>query len=562
DPAAALASSDFDTVWQILQSLRSIDGHFDAMINTLALRNRERTAQDKRKGSKTSRNGMKRSDHQDVESLAARTQEIYQGDLDLDEQVSTVFQARLVAHCGTTGYWDDWGGTVANIYEKTRKAVEGAVGREGEARNLFHSFLESLRGTLNPQISVSEAVSMISSHLVTGPIFDALFGQRTDAQGRCFADLNPVSRAMAPLTTVLRPLVEEADGYSELERLYAQVRVAARACAADPVARVALVRDLYEKFFKTAFEADAKRLGVVYTPTGIVDWIEHAADRLLKQHFGLRLRDEGVNILDPFAGTGTFIARLLSNSLIPAQDLERKYERELWANEIMPLAYYIAIVNIESEYAAARRAAGLDYEYEPFPGGCLTDTFRSTEDARTLDSRLFGENNERVEQENRTPITVIVANPPYSAGQKDANDGNANEHYPVLDQRIAETYIAHAEGSSNTRQIYDSYIRAFRWASDRIAGPDGTGRGVIGFVSGGGWLRNTAFDGFRRSLCDEFSDIWVVDLRGNKEFRRLTRGQLDAEGGNVFGSASKSPIAVTLLVRDPGSDHHGRIHYH
>ena len=156
---------------------------------------------------------------------------------------------------------------------------------------------------------------------------------------------------------------------------------------------------------------------------------------------------------------------------------------------------------------------------------------------------------------------MIVANPPYSAGQKDINEDNPNEHYPVLDQRIAETYIAGTK-AQNKNSVYDSYIRAFRWASDRIAGPDGTGRGIIGFVSGGGWLRNTAFDGFRRSLCDEFSDIWVLDLRGNKEFRRLTREQLDAEGGNVFGSASKSPIAVTLLVRDPGSDHHGRIHYY
>ena len=561
DPAAALASSDFDTVWQILQSLRSIDGHFDAMVNALALRNRERKAQDKRKGGKKNRNGIKASERRDAESMALRAQDAYQGDLDLDEKVSTLFQARLVAKCGTTGYWDDWSGTVARIYEKTRQAVEQAVSREGKARNLFNGFLESLRGTLDPKMSEKEAVGMVSSHLVTGPVFDALFGQTVDAQGHCFADLNPVSRAMAPIATALRPLVEETDPENELEHLYSQVRVAASAVRGDPAARQALVRDLYEKFFKAAFEADAKKLGVVYTPTGIVDWIEHAADSLLKQHFGLRLRDEGVNILDPFTGTGTFIARLLSNGLIPAQDLERKYKRELWANEIMPLAYYIAMVSIESEYAAARHAAGLESGYEPFPGGCLTDTFRSTEDSRTLDSRLFGENNERVEQENRTPITVIVANPPYSARQKDVNDGNANEHYPALDQRIAETYVAGTK-ARNKNVLYDSYVRAFRWASDRIAGPDGAGRGVIGFVSSGGWLKNLSFNGFRRSLCDEFSDIWVLDLRGNGDRFDQTREQLRREGENVFRNQSQSPIAVTLLVRDPGSDHHGRIHYH
>lgn len=561
DPADALASSDFDTVWQILQSLRSIDGHFDAMVNALALRNRERKAQDKRKGGKKNRDGIRASERRDVESMALRAQDAYQGDLDLDERVSTLFQARLVAKCGTTGYWDDWAGTVARIYKKTRQAVEQAVGREGKVRDLFNGFLESLRGTLDPKISEKEAISMVSSHLVIGPVFDALFGQTVDAQGHCFADLNPVSRAMAPIAAALRPLVEGTDSENELERLYSQVRVAASAVRGDPAARQALVRDLYEKFFKTAFDRQAKKLGVVYTPTGIVDWIEHAADRLLKQHFGLRLRDERVNILDPFTGTGTFIARLLSNGLIPAQDLERKYKRELWANEIMPLAYYIAMVNIESEYASARHAAGLESGYEPFPGGCLTDTFRSTEDSRALDSRLFGENNERVEQENRTPITVIVANPPYSAGQKDASEDNPNEHYPALDQRIADTYAAGTKATYKNG-VYDSYMRAFRWASDRIAGTDRTGRGVIGFVSGGGWLKNLSFSGFRRSLCDEFSDIWVMDLRGNKEFRRLTREQLDAEGGNVFGSASKTPIAITLLVRDPGSGHHGRIHYH
>ena len=256
---------------------------------------------------------------------------------------------------------------------------------------------------------------------------------------------------------------------------------------------------------------------------------------------------------------------MLRSGLIPRDKLPNKYRSEIFANEIMLLAYYIAMVNIESEYYAVMEEDSAErVDYEPFQGGVLTDTFQMTEENDSIDEKVFARNSDRVLRQNNQPITVILGNPPYSAGQKSANDNNANDSYPTLDARISETYAAGTK-ATNTRQLRDSYIRAFRWASDRIAGKNAAGttdgKGVICFVSGGGWIENVAFDGFRNSLVKEFSDIYVFNLRGNKEFRRLSRDELKRQGDNVFGSQSKTPIAITLLVRDPEADHQGVIHY-
>jgi predicted helicase len=232
----------------------------------------------------------------------------------------------------------------------------------------------------------------------------------------------------------------------------------------------------------------------------------------------------------------------------------------------MLLAYYIAMVNIESAFHAEKSAQQTHDQdddagnalYVPFPGGVLTDTFQTSEDSDTMDQSVFTANSERVRRQNEQPITVIIANPPYSAGQKSANENNANDHYETLDGRIMETYAATSR-AAHKGQLYDSYIRAFRWASDRIAGINREGKGLIGFVSNGGWLDNIAFDGFRKALCAEFSDIYVFNLRGNQ---RTKREESRREGGKVFGSGSRSTIAITLLIRDPDADHQGTVHYH
>jgi predicted helicase len=221
-----------------------------------------------------------------------------------------------------------------------------------------------------------------------------------------------------------------------------------------------IITELYDKFFKTAFPRMAERLGIVYTPVEVVDFIIHSADDALKQEFGVGLSDEGVHILDPFTGTGTFMVRLLQSGLIQAEDLARKYQKELHANEIILLAYYIAAINIEETYHDLSKC-----DYEPFQGIVLTDTFQLAE-GNFLANAMSPENGERVKKQKLNDIRVIIGNPPYSVGQTNENDGNANLKYESLDESLRKTYVKNSTG--NPRSLYDSYIRAFRWASNRI----------------------------------------------------------------------------------------------
>ncbi|WP_020379514.1 type ISP restriction/modification enzyme [Candidatus Microthrix parvicella] len=261
-----------------------------------------------------------------------------------------------------------------------------------------------------------------------------------------------------------------------------------------------------------------------------------------------------MHVLDPFTGTGTFISRLLDSGLIQPEDLDRKYREELHANEIVLFAYYIAAINIETTYNALAQGNA----YMPFDGIVLTDTFQLSEAGDPMDELFFPRNNARADKQKTLDIRVIVGNPPYSVGQTSQNDDNQNLDYPTLDASIASTY---AERSSATlkSKLYDSYIRAIRWASNRIqASPDG---GIVGFVSNGGWIDSNSGDGIRLTLADEFHHIYIYNLRGNQ---RTSGEQSRREGGKVFGSGSRNTVAITLLIRQPGSPPTGgaQIHYH
>lgn len=343
----------------------------------------------------------------------------------------------------------------------------------------------------------------------------------------------------------------------------------------DREGRQELVRRLYDTFFATAFKKTVDKLGIVYTPVQIVDFILRSADEVLRQAFGQSLSDEGVHILDGFTGTGTFIVRLLELGLIKPHDLARKYTEELHANEILLLAYYIAAVNIETTYMGIKRAQQLeetsaadpsneasmaetdavDVEkavYESFPGLILTDTFQSWEDDDHPDLNIFPENNDRLERLKNLPITVIVGNPPYSAGQESANDDNQNEMYPSLDAEIERSYAAQSTATSK-RTLYDSYVRAFKWATLRIQD-----RGLIAYVTNGGFLDSNSADDMRKTLADEFSEIYVYNLRGNQ---RTAGEQSRREGGKVFGGGSRATVAITVLVKNPDKPGPATIHY-
>ena len=301
-----------------------------------------------------------------------------------------------------------------------------------------------------------------------------------------------------------------------------------------------VVVELYERFFKVAYPKVAESLGIVYTPVEVVDFIIRSVREMLRREFDASLSDEGVHILDPFVGTGTFITRLLQSGFIDRDALLRKFASELHANEIMLLAYYVAAVNIETANA---EMAG---EYQPFEGIVLTDTFQASEASDRTDTTFFPRNNARIERQLGLDIRVIISNPPWSRGQGSHDDDNANQVYPTLDGKIARSYIAQSESKGLKNPLYDSSVRAIRWASDRVRAGDG---GVVGFVTNSAFLNGKSFDGFRKVLAREFHSVYVYDLRGNQR----TSGETSRmEGGKVFGSGSRAGVAVLLLVKRPG----------
>ena len=539
DPAAALADNQrFKVVWQVLNALRSHDERFDAMINSIALNT----------GTQDSRllvDHLAPTDTDGQDSLSSRgAQEVLFGLGQWQEAIYT----RIVDRVGTRVYWDQWAADVADIAtaQITRiNAILADTDTDPAIGEQFERFWKGLRDNLNDSISRDAAISMLSQHLITKPIFDALFS------GHDFAARNPVSRVMQAMTDALDGHGLQAET-QRLSKFYDSVRLRAEQVVSVE-GKQHLIADLYEKFFRTAFKKQSEALGIVYTPTEVVDFILRAADHATREHFGRGLTDDGVHILDGFTGTGTFITRLLQSGLIHAEDLERKYAHELHANEITLLAYYIAAVNIETTYhALAGKTADSD-DYQPFPGIVLADTFQISEKDDALDLEIFAANNDRITRQRETKTLVLLGNPPYSVGQSSANDLNANTPYPTLDGRIEATY-AQRSTATNKNSLYDSYIRAFRWATDRIGDT-----GVVAFVSNGGWIDGNTADGIRLSMADEYSHLYVYNLRGNQ---RTAGEQSRREGGKIFGSGSRNTVAIFIGIKDPKRHGPCQIHYH
>ena len=536
-PEDALDDNErFRVVWQVLQALRAHDDRFAAMVNKLDLNRRK---DDRILIFDTTGRGDGTGEGSDGQPAQLA--------LPLDfEKLRDAIYAKIVTKVGERRYWETWATSVAEIAQTHITRITGLLAiPTSTAATEFETFLAGLRGNLNDGITREDAVEMLAQHLITRPVFDALFGDRD------FTTHNPVAQTMERMLATL----DEAGLAGEnaaLDRFYESVHL--RLGDIDNSAgRQKILVDLYDNFFAKAFKRRVDRLGIVYTPIEIVDFILRSADDVLREHFGQGLTDEGVHILDGFTGTGTFVTRLLQLGLIEPKDLVRKYRHELHANEILLLAYYIAAVNIETTYQdMVRESLDTAAGYEPFPGLILTDTFQSWEEGDTLDTTVFVQNNERLERLKALPIQVIVGNPPYSVGQDSANDDNANDSYPTLDAAIESTYAARSSAASK-RTLYDGYIRAIKWATLRIGD-----RGVVAFVTNGGWLDSNSADGMRLTLADECSDIHVLNLRGNQ---RTAGEQSRREGGKVFGGGSRATVAVTILVKD--EDHAGpaRIHY-
>lgn len=542
----------YAVVWQVLQALRSHDDRFDAMVNKLDLIGKDTSKMeviaitDKIGKKQEKATGPKNKDAGKggftIGKTVKRPSKEDQFDLQFEiGEIEKAIYAKLVQKCGNRHHWEEWANDIAKIANTHIDRITGILEDPANVKEqeAFSAFANELRDDLNDSITEGEIIEMLAQHLITKPVFDALF------EGYSFASHNPMSQAMQGVLDILQEhhLNKEAD---TLQPFYDSVKERAKGIN-DAAGKQKIVVSLYNNFFASAFPRLKDKLGIVYTPVEVVDFIIHSVNHILQTEFGQTLGNKGVHIIDPFTGTGTFITRLLHSKLITPEQLPYKYKNQIHANEIVLLAYYIAAINIEAEYHSI-----VGGDYQPFEGICLTDTFQLYEKEDLL-SNLLVDNDARRQRQKKLDIRVIVGNPPYSAGQNSANDNNQNVAYPHLDERIRSTY-AERSTATNKNALYDSYIRAIRWASDRIGNS-----GVIGFVTNAGFLEANTADGLRQCLAEEFSSIYVYHLRGNQR----TSGELSRkEGGKIFGSGSRAPIAISLLVKNPDATKHGKIYFH
>lgn len=557
EPELALEESkDFSTVWSVLNALRAHDDRFDAKINKIEL-NKTKPEQILVGGTpEPDGTAYGTKEEGTTETVNEGRKEYTQTTLYFSELQNAIY-AKMVKKVGTKRYWEDWAKNVAEIARRHKERIEQLIQKDGEHKKAFDKFLKGLHKNINPYITTEDAIDMLSQHMITQPVFEALF------ENYSFVKNNPISKSMNEILSLLdnQGLEKERE---ELDKFYKAIK---RGCEGvdNAEGKQKIIIELYDKFFKLALKKTVEKLGIVYTPIEVVDFILNSVNDILKKEFGRKhgLSDENVHILDPFTGTGTFITRLLQLGLIRKEDLVRKYTKELHANEIVLLAYYIASINIENTF---HDMAEKD-KYIPFEGICLTDTFQLGETIANgqkieddgfanIWSDMFPGNSQRVIDQKKTPMKVIIGNPPYSVGQRSANDNAQNESYPALEKRIAETYVEYSTATLRNA-LYDSYVKAFRWASDRIDNENG---GIVAFVSNAGWLDGSAMDGMRHSFEHEFSSIYIFNLRGNARTSGENRRK---EKDNVFGQGTRTPIAITILIKNPKlQNKKAEIYYH
>ncbi len=552
-------NEDYKVVWQVVQALRSHDERLDTQINKIGVTGKmpdciccidtfiPPVAKSKAIVGSLKAEAREGFDSDDP-SIADRMAQDFKVSLPSEDELRNneqLFSARLVKNCGNRLYWEDWSKNIGDVTNNIALKIEQQISTDTKVQNAFNKFTKNFKALLNPGISDKDCVNMLSEHIVTLPVLKAIFNENS------MIDLNPVTQIMESMVKKLKGLESEIKA---LEPFYDSVRKTV-AGVTSKEGRQEIIRKLFEKFFKYALPSSAEKFGIVYTPIEIVDFIINSVSDVLKNEFNESIANKGVKILDPFTGTGTFIVRVLDKlkSLgISDEDFTHKYNHDIWANEIMLLAYYISLINIEDTYG---KIVG---KFSPFNHDVLTDTFELEEKkSKNYQPVLFEEDdfkiaNEKANEEQAQDIRIIIGNPPYSVGQKNAMDNNSNTSYPNLDERISSTYGSNIN-SGLIKGLYDSYVRAFRWASDRIGD-----NGVISFVSNGSYVDNLSFSGFRRELLKEFNHVYVFNLRGNcrssGEFRKK-------EAGNVFGEGSRTLICIITLIKHKGKPFDGFVHY-
>ncbi len=422
------------------------------------------------------------------------------------DAASVEFKERIAEH----------GEALKTIIQRERKRSAGF-------RDRFLAFLALCRGSLNPELSEAAVEEMLIQHILTERIFKRIFNVGD------FMRRNVIAREIEVVVESLTASAFSREDFLRgLDKFYVAIEHAAGTIT-DFSEKQKFLNTVYERFFQGFSVKVADTHGIVYTPQPIVDFMVRSVDHLLTAHFGQTLASPGVHLLDPFTGTGNFVVNAMQR--IPATDLPAKYATELHANEVMLLPYYVASMNIEHAYY---EAVG---KYAPFEGICLVDTFQTAEKDQGEFSFFNEQNSARVDRQKKAPIRVILGNPPYNAGQQDENDNNKNRKYPTLDKRVSHTYAADSRATL-LRKLSDPYVKAIRWASDRLGD-----EGIVAFVTNNSFLDDLSFDGMRKHLSQDFDKIYVVDLGGNVR----KNPKLSGTTHNVFGI--QVGVSIIFLIR-------------
>ncbi len=531
DYKKSILDSNYNPTWQVLQALKAHDESFYDSLNQTDLR------LNNGKVSVIFDESLKTADSE-ADAAQAAGEIAQQIALPISEELRAALYAKIVDSLTDKHYYRRWAADVQRISEEYEARINALLD-SGDPRmnDEFDAFLASLRRDVNDGVTREAAVEMLGQHLVSKPVFDALF------EGGEFARRNPVAQGLDRITDYLNGEHSAENERQRLSRFYDSIHRRVRKVDSAE-AKQQIIKDLYGEFFRLAMPKAAASLGIVYTPVEAVDFILRSVEDVLRAEFGASLAGEGVHILDPFVGTGTFIARLLSGGFAgERENLARKYAGELYANEIVLLAYYVAAANIEAAY---RDAVGAP-DYAPFPGVALADTFQLAEyrNRPTLSDAFIQGNSERIDRQTAADIRVIIGNPPWSIGQRSQNDDNQNREYPALRARISETYASRSDAKLQ-RSLYDTYVQAIRWASDRIS--ESERGGVVAFITNGGFIDSIGGDGLRKSLMEEFHKVYCFNLRGNA----LTSGERRRkEKDNVFGMGTKTTVGVLICVKKP-----------
>ncbi len=529
----AVKNTNFQNIWKVLKALRS---HDSSLVDEATFKEKIKIFGSNDESNPDDEEELRKdkTQHQNDPKEAQKT--LFDAIFlqDLADAVYNVMPTKL----GDRNYWENFAKKTGNIAKTLNNRLKELFGKNPE---IFDNFLTSLRDNIHQGIKNEEALDMIVSHIITKPIFDALFGDNIK---------NPIAKALDKMVLKLSDLGLEGET-KDLKNLYESVKTEA-AHAKSPKSQQELIKNLYNTFFKEAFRKQSEKLGIVYTPIEVVDFILRATNGILKKHFNTDFNDQNITIFDPFTGTGSFIARLLSkdNNLISDEALKEKFQKNLFAFDIVLLSYYIALINI------TQAAQNRDSSLKNFKNIALTDSLDYLEE-KSAKGVIPGFEDLKENQEIKSTlanqkIQVIIGNPSYSSGAKSENDNNQNLTHPKLEKLVYETY-----GKNSTAKVgkttRDTLIQSIRMASDLLKD-----KGVLGFVVNGSFIDSKSANGFRKCVAQEFSHLYVLNLRGNA---RTSGEERKKEGDGIFDSGSRATIAIIFFVKD-SSVTNNTIHYY